>query len=357
MSPAVILIALILNSCSTSTNQTTTASSTPFILTETPFPTLSPEPTGTPLPPRPTPTTTPVEGITSTQVNVRAKPSTASDVLGIILPNTKVEIIGKDPGGGWWQILYPQDSQEKGWVTAQYITTTGTPQVPVIGSGANRNNGNVAIIQQQLNVRSGPGADFNSLGTLNQQDVVNLIGKDANGVWLQIEFTSGPDGKGWISAAFVQTQGVENLPIVAESGIVVGTGTPTEVPFTPSPTLIPAPEDSDSAQSPAVKITLSWTGSRSFQYSSDVSSPEGDAEDWIQFTPFTETIQVVLDCAGNGTLDVEVLGNGAVIQNVGCGDNSAINTEPGSEYIINVKSNLSDDLQYTSYMLRVDSIR
>lgn len=346
---------MIINNCKGNPSQIATTSPTPFIPTATLSPTLPPQPTETHLPPPSTPTIIPVEGITSTQVNVRAEPSTASDVLGIILPNTRVEIIGKDPGESWWQIFYPQGTQEKGWVTAQYITTTNTPAVPVIG--ANPNNGNVAIIQQQLNIRSGPGADFNSLGTLNPEDVVSLIGKDANGVWLQIDFASGPDGKGWINAAFVQAQGVENLPIIAESGAVVGTGTPTEVPFTPTPTLIPAPMDNDSAQSPVKSILLSATGMRSFQYSSDISSPDGDNEDWIQFIPFTETIRIKLDCVGNGTIVLEVLENESVVQNMSCGENTVVKTTSGSQYTIHLLSNSSDGLQYTRYTLWVDSNR
>src|SRR5688572_25668201 len=155
-----------ISSCATNTRQTETASPTPALLTATLPSSITPQPTETHLPSPPTPILAPAEGITATQVNVRAEPSTVSTVLGIIPPDMRVEIIGKDPGGSWWQILYPPGTQEKGWVTAQYITTASTPEVPVIG-GADPGSGNVAVIQQQLNVRSGPGADFNSLGTLN----------------------------------------------------------------------------------------------------------------------------------------------------------------------------------------------
>ena len=47
----------------------------------------------------------------------------------------------------------------KGWVTAQYVTVTATPDVPTIGgtptatSTSTPQSGNVAIVQQQLNVR------------------------------------------------------------------------------------------------------------------------------------------------------------------------------------------------------------
>ena len=267
-----------------------------------------------------------------------------------------MEIIGKDPGGSWWQILYPAGTQGKGWVTSQYVTSGSPPEVPVIGGGANPNDGNVAVVQQQLNVRSGPGADFNSVGTLNPQDVARLIGKDANGLWLQIEFVAGPDGKGWISAAFVQAKGVEGLPILTESGTVVGTGTPMDTPQPPTPTLIPAPIDGDSAETPAVSVILSASGSHSFQYSDDVSSPDGDSEDWIQFTPYTPTTLLILDCFGIATPTLEVLQNNSSVQELTCGDKVVIDTSGGNAYLIHVKSNSAGTLQYTSYILQVVSI-
>ena len=276
--------------------------------------------------------------------------------MGIIPPNTRVEIIGKDPGGNWWQIQYPAGTQEKGWVTSQYIISESPPEVPVIGGETDPNGGNVAVVQQQLNVRSGPGADFNSVGTLNPQDVASLIGKDANGAWLQIKFAAGPDGKGWVSAAFVQAKGVEGLPILTESGVVIGTGTPVDTPQPPTPTLIPAPVDGDSAQTPAVSVILSASGSHSFQYSDHVSSPDGDHEDWIQFTAFTQTTLLSLECVGIATPGFEVLQNNSRVQAAACGEKVVINTTPGSIYLVHVESNSTGTLQYARYILQVIAI-
>ncbi len=253
-----------------------------------------------------------MDGITSTQVNVRAEPSTASTVLGIIPADMRVEITGKDPGGNWWQINYPhpQAVDGKGWVTAQYITMPTTADVPIIGGAeADPTSGNVAIVQQQLNVRSGPGTDFNSLGTLNPQDVVNLTGKDPNGAWLQIDFAAGPEGKGWVNAAFVQAQGAENLPIIAESGVVVGTGTPTAIPSTPTPTLVPAWEDHDSASSPVASVIFEPTGTQTFIYNGDLSAPQGDLEDWIAFRPYSPFVFASLECIGSDTVEIQLLEN------------------------------------------------
>lgn len=320
---------------------------TALIITSTLPPSPTVEPSETPLPPPPTGTVVPAAGRTSTQVNVRAEPSTAGAVLGIIAENTNVEIIGKDPGGNWWLINYPQAAEGKGWVTAEFITTTEEPNVPVIGEGVS------AIVQQQLNVRSGPGTSFNALGTLNANDVVTLTGKDSAGVWLQIEFASGPDGKGWVNAAFVQATGVENLPIVAEGNVVVGTGTPTNAPTPSTPIAIAAPVDGDSPSAPAVNVTLSPTGTKSFQYSSDVSSPVGDAEDWIQFTPSAGAVLVELECEGSGSYIAEVLADGVPPQNLVCGKIILIPTIPNTVHAIRFQSAPMGDLQYTRFTVIV----
>ena len=313
-----------------------------------------------PLPPPPPPTVAPVEGVSSTQINVRSEPSTVSDVLGILPADTKVQIVGKDPGENWWQILYPQGEEGKGWVTAKYVTTPGRPEVPIIGGAdPNPENATVAVIQQKLNIRSGPGTDFNSIGTLNEQDVVNLTGKDANGAWLQVEFAAGPEGKGWINAAFAQAQNVDNLPIVSDSGMVVGTGTPVDTPQPPTPTVVPAPMDHDSAQAPAIDIVFSATGTRSIQYTSDVSAPTGDTDDWLQFKPFTQSLRMELTCTGNGLLTIELLQNNQPVPNLGslaCGANQVIATRAGSAYLLHIRAAAGTDFTYTQYTLKISAM-
>lgn len=313
----------------------------------------------TPIPLSPQPTIVIAEGITSTQVNVRIEPSTASTVLGVIPPDMRVEITGKDPGGNWWQILYPhpQAVEGKGWITAQYVSTITTPEVPIVGGAqAGPTGGNVAVIQEQINVRSGPGTGFNSLGTLNPQDVVNLTGKDPNGAWLQIDFAPGPAGKGWVNAAFVQAHGVENLPILAQSGLIIGTGTPTVIPPTPTPTVIPAWEDGDSADRPLTSVILEATGTQAFIYNGDLSAPQGDQEDWIAFSPYGRWILASLECKDNDALEVQLLENGSPVDTyMECGTQmQELAVVAGARYLIHLQADPSaPTLQYTSYVLTI----
>ncbi|HLO31209.1 MAG TPA: SH3 domain-containing protein [Anaerolineales bacterium] len=356
---AFALLSLVSTGCSPSIREAARPSQTPFFSTATIPVTFTPRPSETALPPPPQPTTVSAEGSTSTQVNVRAEPALTSAVLGMLPANTKVEITGKDPGEQWWQINYPQGKgvDGKGWVTAQYVTTTTRPEVPTIGGDeTNKDTGNVAILQHQLNVRSGPGTDFNSLGTLDAQAVVKLTGKDPSGAWLQIDFEAGPEGKGWVNAAFVQARGVENLPIITEAGQVVGTGTPTGIPLTPTPTLIPAWEDHDSADGPIASVIFEPAGTQTLIYNGELSSPEGDSQDWIAFKPYGRSVFLALDCKGNDSLKIEITENSLPTNlEVACGAQMReIPVNAGSNYVIHLQAAPSTgELNYINYVLKI----
>ena len=356
---AFVILAILSTGCEVQVREAAVPTASPLPLPATLPATPTQAPSETPLPSPPQPTVAPVEGVTSTQVNVRAEPSTAGDVLGMIPANTKVEITGKDPGENWWQINYPQGVDGKGWVTAQYVKTATQPEVPTIGGDqANPNNGNVAVVQQQLNVRSGPGTSFNSLGTLNPQDVVTLTGKDSNGAWLQVEFPkgAGPEGKGWVNATFVQAQGVENLPIVAETGLIIGTGTPTVIPATPTPTIVPAWADHDSSATPIVSVIFEPAGTQTLIYDGDVSSPQGDPEDWIAFKPYGSFVFISLECSGNGSINADITENSLPVNtSINCGDQmKKTAVKAGANYLVHLQAAPSTGgLQYINYVLTV----
>lgn len=307
-------------------------------------------------PPSPT-QAAPVEGMTSTQVNVRSEPSTGGSLLGIIPAGTRVDIVGRDPGGNWWQILYPQGAEGKGWVTAQYVTAADPSAVPAIGGGGvDPGDKSIAIVQEQINVRSGPGTDFNSLGTLNPRDVVDLTGRDASGTWLQIAYASGPDGQGWVNAGFVQAQGVETLPIVTEGGEVLGTGTPTGLPPTPTPTLVPAPVDNDSAENPIVSVTFAPSGTHTLIYNGDVSAPAGDREDWIRFVPFSSQVWVEVSCTGSDVLVDFIQSGQSSSQGTGCASQFALSVEPDVAVELHVHAAAGASQVYSSYTIKVKTI-
>jgi len=363
LSKTKIILAFLILILGAACGSNTGAPSTPTmgLVTATLPSTFIPRPSETPLPPSPTSTPTPIEGTTTTQVNVRAEPSTSGAALGTLTPSTKIQILAKDSSGNWFQILYAQGADGTGWIAAQYVQVAAGAEIPVLGDAAGLGPAPNGVILQQVNVRSGPGTSFNSLDVLNPNDAVTLTGRDANGAWLQIEFAAGPDGKGWITAAYVKSNESANLPIVGSTGEVVGTGTPTGIPPTATPTLIPAPEDGDSESSPAVQMIFSPAGSRSLNYNSEVSAPQGDAEDWVQFTTYTTQIQIELDCTGNGAVKVELRQNGAPLSTWGglnCGETSIVNVSAGATYVLGIRAaNSSGGLKMIHFTLTVASVR
>jgi uncharacterized protein YraI len=279
------------------------------------------------------------------------EPSTASKVIGIVVANSTVQIVGKDRGENWWQILYEAGEEGKGWVTAQYVETVGKPEVPVIGvSGINTNSGTAATVIQQLNIRSGPGTSFNSLGVLNANDVLNLTGKNREGTWLQIDFPAGPVGKGWVSSAFVKTDDTTSLPIISEAGSVIGTGTPIDTPLPATPTLIPAPMDFDSADSPIKTVILGGAGAYTLLYNGDVSFPEGDTDDWISVTSHVDILFVGIECQGSGSLHTEIVGKATDLV---CNEElQAISVSRDAPFLIHIRAiGPANPLVYTKYKL------
>jgi len=217
----------------------------------------------------------------------------------------------------------------------------------------------------QINVRSGPGTNYAVLGMIQPDTVLVLTGKNEAATWLQIEYAAGAGGKGWVTAAYVQTNDTASLTVLNASGAPVtpGAAGPTSVPVTPPPTLGPASADDDSSAAPAIQVVFSPAGIRQFSYTSEVSSPQGDAEDWITFTPYASLVDsparvlFSLICDGNGSLEVELWQDGAPLADWGglaCGDRDIpLDLAAGTLYQLRLRAASGAGLRYVHYTLTV----
>lgn len=72
-----------------------------------------------------------------------------------------------------------------------------------------------ATTKQQVNVRKGPGVQFEIAGKLPANSTSVILGKNEDGKWLQIAFPD-PSKPGWVSTAFVTVTGtLDQTPVVA----------------------------------------------------------------------------------------------------------------------------------------------
>lgn len=175
--------------------------------------------------------------------NVRSGPSTATDVVGRLRANSQARVIGKNEASDWWQIDFDTGPA---WVAAEVVTFVGDAEaVPVAAAPADNTGAaaatptpetkvTVSIPSGGVNIRSGPGLNFELLGRLNEGTTHTVVGQDETGTWWQIEAEAGANGLAWVATAVVQFNGkADTVPVVRP---VAANATPTRSP-TPTPTV------------------------------------------------------------------------------------------------------------------------
>ena len=121
--------------------------------------------------------------VTAKQLNIRANASKESESVGSYAYGARVEILEKD--GDWGRT-------SKGWISLNYVYQDGT-------TGSNTAKGTITA-GGGLNIRSGPGKGYDSVGTYAEGDTVSVLEQFTyDGV------TWGCTNKGWISMAYVNT--------------------------------------------------------------------------------------------------------------------------------------------------------
>ena len=170
-----------------------------------------------------------------------------------------------------------------------------------------------------------------------------------------------------MTAQYIQTDASASLPVLDEYGTAItpsAAGTPSGPALLPTPTLGPAYPDGDSSSNPSVRVDFSATGTTRLIYSDQVSAPQGDPEDWIEFTPYsasgrTARLIVSLVCTGDSTLKVELWQHETALSGWGslaCGESGMpILLSAGQVYQIRLSPAPGTGLQFVAYTLTVQN--
>lgn len=111
------------------------ASPTIALSTNTPLPTLTSLPTNTALPPLTSTPTVPVAFPRDANVNCRLGPGTAWVAISALIVGQSSQITGKSSDGSWWNIVDPQNSGRRCWVSSTVVNTSGNlAAIPVVES-------------------------------------------------------------------------------------------------------------------------------------------------------------------------------------------------------------------------------
>ena len=118
-------------------------------------------------------------------LRVRSQANTNSAVLGSLSHGTQVEVNAVTESG-WYQISY---NGAAGYVSGDYLTVADAAQLPV-----EKELVYARVTASALNVRSGPGTDYEKTDKLSAGTVVEVL-EESNG-WYKID-------SGYISAEYV----------------------------------------------------------------------------------------------------------------------------------------------------------
>lgn len=149
--------------------------------------------------------------VTTGRLNVRALPNATAAVLTRVSRGNVLTVVGINPEGTWVQLNV---NGIIGWVNRRFVSlnntggvpTTGNPSQPPTSSGYN-----VLADRFSVNIRTGPGTEFEVLGSLRFGQQAVVVGRNANNTWWKVSYRG---LVGWVSAVYTTIDPAANLNLI-----------------------------------------------------------------------------------------------------------------------------------------------
>ena len=127
-------------------------------------------------------------------VNVRSGPSTGYAKIGTAAKGTKYEILGyttSSAGNRWYKIRY---GNQTAYVFGKYLSVSEGSVTPSVPEGY----GKIYNCNSWVNVRSGPGTNYNKIGKAPKNSTYQILG--SSGDWYKIQYTEKQIG--WVHGQY-----------------------------------------------------------------------------------------------------------------------------------------------------------
>lgn len=174
------------------TDQLTGWCSTTYLLLQT---TPPPDPDGPPDEPPPSDGTIGTQyKVTAVRLNIREGAGTNFKSLGYISQNEIVDELDANADKSWIKVRRVDGLA--GWASARYLAVIIAPPTPLPDGQVK-----YRITAARLHVRTGPATTYKSLGYVQQNEIVDALGANADNSWRQIRRNDGLVG--WSSARYM----------------------------------------------------------------------------------------------------------------------------------------------------------
>jgi len=194
------------------------------------------------------------------QANLRATPDVSAQLVGEIQSGTRYPVIGRSEFYPWLLLGDPASLAPLGWVFAELVTPQGnvntvpysslvvdgspptatqpavvepTTSSQVVGvvlpsATATLSANVVGVVNGEINIRFGPGADYPRIGIGRAGDRFEITAWHTQLPWLQIRYPDAPNGFGWVAQELLEIEGdVFSLPSITQTVFNLPTLTPT----------------------------------------------------------------------------------------------------------------------------------
>jgi uncharacterized protein YraI len=148
--------------------------------------------------------------------NLRSGPGTDFERVSLLEANQSLPIVGRSADGEWWQV---QTADGLAWAAASVTTAENADSVPVVDPTSQTESATVVpaeprviASQGRVNLRSGPGTEFERMGALEANQSLVIVGRSADGEWWQVAQL---DGLAWIAASVTTAENTETVPVVS----------------------------------------------------------------------------------------------------------------------------------------------
>jgi len=201
------------------------------------------------------------------QANLRATYDVEANLVGQIQVGTRYPVVGRSEFYPWLLLGDPQTNDPIGWVFAELVDVRGdansvpistavmgestllpSPTLPaepntaptatleLVGvalpsapvATATSNAAVTGTVLGEINVRYGPGVEYERLGVARAGEVFEVISTHSSLPWLQVRYPASPNGLGWVAAELLEVTGnVTSLPVMSRMNFDLPTLTPT----------------------------------------------------------------------------------------------------------------------------------
>ncbi|MGE7717628.1 SH3 domain-containing protein [Priestia megaterium] len=143
--------------------------------------------------------------VTASTLNVRSGAGTNYASIGSVTKGQKLAVVSKS--GSWYKINY---NGRTGYVSSDYVQASGT-------TTPSAENTTYTVTASKLNVRSGAGTNYASIGSVTKGQKLAVVSK--SGDWYKINYNG---RTGYVSSDYVQASATASPKLVVDSFKTLG---------------------------------------------------------------------------------------------------------------------------------------